>query len=296
MSVIAAASETTPRAEADGPEADDNQLAEILGKHAGSRGGLIAALADIQTRWGYLPETALCAVARATGRSLVDVYGIATFYRAFSLQPRGKHLICVCLGTACHVRGGPGVAEELERQLGIPTGHTTSDGLFSLEAVNCLGACALGPVVVIDGHYYSKVTKPQVRTMLDDAREGRVGAPGSNGHLLPIEVSCPRCNQSLMDAGHPIDDRPSIRVTVCFDEQYGRLRLSSWHGSDQYCAEPDIPAGRVACFLCPFCHQELTDSVCAECDSPLAMMLVRGGGTLRVCARRGCPQRRLDLP
>ncbi len=276
---------------------DKKDVLEIVQSHSADRGGLIAALAGIQDRWGYLPEEALRTVAQSTGRSLADIYGIATFYSAFSLRPRGKHLVCACLGTACHVRGGPGVVEEIERQLGIQAGETTADGLFSLETVNCLGACALGPVVVIDGHYFSKVRKPQVRKLLDDARAGRIGSNGDTGRRVPLEVACPRCNHSLMDAGHPIDERPSIRIAVCFDDQYGRLRLSSWYGGDGSCAEPDIPTGHVARFLCPYCHEELTGSgACPECDAAMATMLVRGGGALRMCARRGCPNRRLDFP
>jgi (2Fe-2S) ferredoxin len=190
------------------------------------------------------------------------------------------------------------VAGEIERQLGIRAGETTPDGLFTLETVNCLGACALGPVVVVDGHYFSKVRKSQVRGLLEDAVTGRASSKGSVGQLVPVDVSCPRCNHSLMDSSHPIDDRPSIRLTACFDEHYGRLRLSSWYGSDSYCAEPEIPAGHVTNFLCPFCHETLTgqDMCCPECDAPLATMLVRGGGAVRVCTRRGCPSRRLDLP
>lgn len=257
----------------------------------------MATLADIQAEWGYLPEKALRIVAEATSQPLVDVYGLATFYSAFSLKPRGKHLICACLGTACHVRGGPGVVEEMERQLRIRVGQTTEDGLFTLETVNCLGACALGPVVVIDGRYFSKVRKTQVRRLLDDTLAGLAGSEEGAGRLLPLEVGCPRCNRSLMDPGHPIDDRPSIRVTACFDDQYGWLRLSSWYGGNGYWAEPEIPSGCPVRFLCPSCHKELTGAaVCPECDAPMATMLVRGGGALRVCARRGCPSRRLDFP
>jgi NADH:ubiquinone oxidoreductase subunit E len=298
---------TTAAAEGDGPSRADaglqaeqdveRDVEEILRKHGAERGGLIAVLAAVQARCGYLPEEALRSVARAMARPLADVYGIATFYRAFSLRPRGKHFVCACLGTACHVRGGPGVVEEIERQLGIQAGETTDDGLFTLETVNCLGACALGPVLVIDGYYHSKVRKSQVRRLLDDARAGLTGSEADVARLLPLEVSCPRCNHALMDPAHPIDDRPSIRVTVCFDEQYGRLRLSSWYGGEGSLAEPEIPAGRVARFLCPHCHDELTgDDACPQCDAPMATLLVRGGGAMRLCARRGCPNRRLDLP
>src|SRR3972149_3511391 len=100
-------------------------LARILEKHRDGHGGLISILEEIQAVYSYLPREALEEVARRTGRSLVDIYGVATFYTAFSLEPRGKHLVSCCLGTACHVRGGPAVAEELERQLGIKAGETT---------------------------------------------------------------------------------------------------------------------------------------------------------------------------
>ncbi|MDY0170132.1 MAG: NAD(P)H-dependent oxidoreductase subunit E [Thermoguttaceae bacterium] len=276
---------------------DEQGILDILQRHSTDRGGLIAVMADIQAEWGFLPEEALRIVARASGRSLVDVYGIATFYSAFSLRPRGKHLICACLGTACHVRGGPGVVEEIERQLGIRQGETTPDGLFTLETVNCLGACALGPVVVIDGHYFSKVRKTQVRRLLDDTLAGRAGKEDGAGRLVPLEVSCPRCNRSLMDPGHPIEERPSIRVTACFDDQYGRVRFSSWYGGNGFCAEPEIPSGHTARLLCPYCHEELTGTdACPACDAAMAAMLVRGGGVLRVCSRQGCSGRRLDFP
>jgi NADH-quinone oxidoreductase subunit E len=142
----------------------------ILQSRNGQRGGLIAILEEVQDQYGYLPEEALRALARQTGQSLVDVYGVATFYRSFSLQPRGRSLISVCLGTACHVRGGPMVVEAFERRLGIHAGETTPDGEFTLETVNCLGACALGPIVVVDGQYFSKVTPAQVGRILKKIR------------------------------------------------------------------------------------------------------------------------------
>ncbi len=129
---------------------------------------LISVLEDIQERYNYLPETALREVAKVLSMPLRDVYGVATFYRAFRLQPRGRHEICVCLGTACHVRGGQRVLEKLERDLNIKAGETTKDKNFTLETVNCLGACALGPIVVIDGRYYGNVTPTKVSNFLKE--------------------------------------------------------------------------------------------------------------------------------
>lgn len=143
---------------------------EILRRCEGQRGGLIAILEAIQSERGYLSEEALRTVSEETGRSLVDVYGVATFYRSFSLKPRGKHLICLCLGTACHVRGAPRIVEEFERRLKIKAGETTPDGEFTLETVNRLGACALGPVALVDGHYYANVDTAEVKRILREVR------------------------------------------------------------------------------------------------------------------------------
>ena len=153
-------------------EIDLKDVLGILEKHNKDGSGLIAILEEIQAEYGYLPEKSLRIVSDKTGRSLVDIYGVATFYRSFSLKPRGKHLICACLGTACHVRGAPRVVEELERQLGIEAGQTTADKEFTLETVNCLGACALGPIVVVDNHYFSNVDMAKVKHILEKARAG----------------------------------------------------------------------------------------------------------------------------
>jgi len=144
---------------------------EILDRHGKERSGLLSVLEDIQDEFGYLPEDALRTVAKETGWPLVEVYGVATFYRSFSLKPRGKHFICACLGTACHVRGAPAIVEELERRLGIKAGNTTPDNEFTLETANCLGACALGPTVVIDGRYFPKVRKSHVARLIEEARK-----------------------------------------------------------------------------------------------------------------------------
>lgn len=274
----------------------DEDLLEILQQHDGSRGGLVALLQAIQARYGYLPEAVLRGVSQRTGCSLVDLYGVATFYRSFSLQPRGEHLVCACMGTACHVRGAARIVEQFEEQLGIAAGETTPDGQFTLETVNCLGACALGPAVVIDGRYFSKVKKSGVRQLLDDARTG-FGRGEGNGRIgLAITATCPRCNRSLMDSEHPLDGHPSIRVSVLSDRQHGLLRISSWYGDGRVSRECELPGDRVARFFCPHCHGELAaGSKCAACQAPLVALVVEGGAMLRICSRLGCEKYLLDL-
>jgi len=127
---------------------------------------LISVLEEVQEHHNYLPEEVLREVAKKLEIPLRDVYGVATFYGAFRLKPCGKHLIHVCLGTACHVRGANRVIEEIERQLNIKAGETSKDREFTLETVNCLGACALGPIVVIDGKYHGNVTPAKVASLL----------------------------------------------------------------------------------------------------------------------------------
>jgi len=134
----------------------------FLKKHKTQKRALIAILQDIQAEFNYLPQVCLKTVASSLSINLIDVISIATFYRAFSLKPRGQHLITICLGTACHVRGGPKILDEFERKLNIKAGETTKDGQFTLETVNCLGACALGPIAVIDGNYHGQM---KIRTV-----------------------------------------------------------------------------------------------------------------------------------
>ena len=276
---------------------DSERILKILEKHNKDRGGLIAVLEEIQAECSYLPEEALRLVSERTGRSLVDVYGIATFYRSFSLKPKGRHLVCACLGTACHVRGAPRIVQELEQQLLIKTGETTPDREFTLETVNCLGACALGPVVVIDGHYFSKARKSRVSQLLDDALNGFGKLEiGKDKRIFPIDVTCPHCNHSLMDETFAIDGYPSIKVSVSFDHEDGWLRLSCLYGSYNFVSEFDIPIDSVVCFLCPHCGVEFpSPSDCSMCGAPMVPMLVDGGGIVQICSRRGCKNHMLDL-
>ena len=278
-------------------EVDSKDILRILEKHNEDRGGLIAILEEIQAEYGYLPEKSLRIISDKTGRPLVDVYSIATFYRSFSLKPRGKHVICACLGTACHVRGAPRVVEEFERQLGIAVGQTTADKEFTLETVNCLGACALGPVVVIDGHYFSNVRKSRISQLLEQAQNGFGKLDiRKDKAVFPIDVNCPHCNHSLNDETFEIDGHPSIRVTISCDHKQGWLRLSSLYGSYNFASELDVSTGSVVSFLCPHCGVEFPSTLdCSMCTAPMVPMLVDGGGIVRICSRRGCKNHRLDL-
>ena len=276
---------------------NQDKTSGIVVKHDTDASGLIAILEGIQAKYSYLPKEALKTLAEKTGRSLVDIYGVATFYRSFSLEPRGKHLVSVCLGTACHVRGGPAIAKEVEEQLGIRAGQTTPDREFTLETVNCLGACALGPVVVADGHYFPKMKVSMVKDILDKVRTGLdIVEVDTDERIFPIDVSCARCNHSLMDPGRQIDGHPSVRVTVSFSHKHGWLAISSLWGSYAVQSEYEIPGDTIVHMFCPHCHAELIGGArCAECGAPMVPMIVRGGGVVQLCSRRGCKGHILDL-
>jgi len=131
---------------------------------------LISILHDIQAKYGYVPEVKIREVAQSLEIPLVDVYGVVTFYKSFSLAPRGRHSITVCLGTACHVRSSPRVLQRISEILQIEPGETTEDQEFSLEAVNCLGCCALGPMVVVDGKHHGLMNSAKVDVLLRNCR------------------------------------------------------------------------------------------------------------------------------
>lgn len=145
---------------------DKEKIQSYIDKHDGKKDSLIAILQDIQNEHNYLPQEALRYVAKVLKIPLSDVVGVATFYRAFSLTPRGKHTCTVCLGTACHVRGGPKILDEFERRLKVRPGETTKDNAFTLETVACLGCCAIGPVVVVDKDYHAHTSVRQVGPIL----------------------------------------------------------------------------------------------------------------------------------
>jgi NADH-quinone oxidoreductase subunit E len=131
---------------------------------------LVPILQQVQKAYGYLPKPILMAVSDRTGISASQIYGVATFYEQFYLEPHGRHTVRCCRGTACHVKGGPNIIKTLKRILGIEPGETTDDMEFSFETVACLGACALAPVMVIDGTYYGKMSYRKVGLIVGSIR------------------------------------------------------------------------------------------------------------------------------
>ena len=148
-------------------EIDVDKVDQIIDRYVGEEGGLIQVLLDIQQELNWIPLEAAKQVSERLDIPLSQVYRVASFYKAMSLIPRGKHLVSVCLGTACHVRGGARVMGKVEAALGIKEGETTADMNFSLERVNCLGCCALGPTVKIDEDYHGKMAPAKVEEVLE---------------------------------------------------------------------------------------------------------------------------------
>jgi len=142
------------------------KLDTIIRNHEKKKGSLIGLLQDITESFGYLPVKVLEEVSDKLRVPLSHLYSLATFYASFRLEPMGKHYCSICVGTACHVRGATRVVEAVERELGIKSGETTPDGNFTMETVNCLGACALGPLVVIDGDYHGNMDGRKIIKLL----------------------------------------------------------------------------------------------------------------------------------
>ncbi|MFC2019356.1 NADH-quinone oxidoreductase subunit NuoE [Chloroflexota bacterium] len=130
----------------------------LIDSYADRKEQLISLLQDVQGQYNYLPRDILVRISQRLDIPMSQVFGVATFFKSFSLKPRGRHVLTVCTGTACHVRGGNRIKHKLERDLNIKAGETTSDGRFTVETARCLGACALGPLVVADGKYEGQVT------------------------------------------------------------------------------------------------------------------------------------------
>jgi NADH-quinone oxidoreductase subunit E len=146
--------------------AELRRLNPILERYPKDESSLIMILQDVQAEFNYLPPELLKIVAKEIGVPKARVFGVATFYKAFSLEPRGKEIIKVCMGTACHVRGAPLIKDELERQLDIKAGGATKDLKYSLELVNCVGACAMAPVAIVGDKYYPNLSPDKLKKII----------------------------------------------------------------------------------------------------------------------------------
>ena len=142
------------------------QLLECIEKNRGDKGALMPVMHEAQNIYGYLPVEVQTIIAEKLNIPLAEVYGVATFYSQFSLNPKGKHQISVCLGTACYVKGSDKILEVLERELKIKCGECTPDGKFSIDSCRCVGACGLAPVMIIDGEVYGKLKDGDVESIL----------------------------------------------------------------------------------------------------------------------------------
>jgi len=143
-----------------------SKLESILKGHSSQPHQLIEVLQDVQESYGYIPEEAMGEISKTLGAPLIDVYRVASFYKAFKLKPSGKYVITICNGTACHVRGAQLLLDQAMSQLGIKPGEVTDDGMFSIEYVNCLGACALGPIASENGSYHHHMTPAKFRKFI----------------------------------------------------------------------------------------------------------------------------------
>jgi len=158
------------------PESPDAVVRRVVARYDGRKRSVIQVLQDLQTEFRWLSPGTLEAAARELEVPLAHVFSVATFYKSFSLEPRGRHVCTVCMGTACHVRGGAAILEHFERKLGLKAGATSPGGEYTLERVNCLGACALAPLAVVDGRYHGQMTEAKANEVLKPV-VGGVGGP-----------------------------------------------------------------------------------------------------------------------
>jgi len=145
---------------------DQEKIDQLIDKYAGEEGVLIQLLLDVQRELNWVPKEVVQRISERLQVPLSQIYRVASFYKSMSLKPRGRHLVNVCLGTACQVRGGPRLMDRIREVLGINPGETTQDMKFTLERVNCLGCCALGPVMVVDGEYHGKIMPAKAEEIL----------------------------------------------------------------------------------------------------------------------------------
>ena len=146
----------------------DEKMEQILNKYTKEKSNLIQILNDVQESYGYIPKTAQLAISEYLGLPMAEIYGVITFYSRFTLRPKGKYNISVCLGTACYVKGSEKVLDRLKEKLGIDVGETTPDGKFSIEATRCIGACGLAPVFTVNDEVYGNATPELMDKVLEE--------------------------------------------------------------------------------------------------------------------------------
>jgi NADH:ubiquinone oxidoreductase subunit E len=149
-----------------GTKDQEAKLLEVIAKYKGQKGALMPIMQEAQDIYGYLPYQVQKIISDETGIPIEKIYGVATFYAQFSMSPKGKYIVSVCLGTACYVKGAGKILEEVEKSLGIGDGECTADGKFSLEVCRCVGACGLAPVMIVAGDVYGKMTPDRVAGVL----------------------------------------------------------------------------------------------------------------------------------
>jgi len=149
-------------------------MEKIMSESFKNQRELIHMLHDAQKKFGYIPAQSISEISKELKISESEIFGVLTFYKAFTLKPRGKHLITICMGTACHVRGAPMILDEFERKLGIKAGETSEDNQFTLETVNCVGACALGPIAIADGDYHGQMKTKEVDEVVKKLKQEKI--------------------------------------------------------------------------------------------------------------------------
>ena len=147
------------------------EIKEIVAQYINEPTPLMMILSAVQTKYGYIPMEAQELISEETGISVAEIYGVVTFYSFFSLKPKGKYVVGVCLGTACYVKGGQLVLDKFQELLGIKVGETTEDGLFSLDALRCIGACSIAPAVSVNGKVYQKMDPSKVAGVIKEYRD-----------------------------------------------------------------------------------------------------------------------------
>jgi len=151
-------------------DAGVKKINEICDRYINEKTPLMMILSDIQHEYGYIPLDVQQIVSARTGISVAEIYGVVTFYSFFSLEPKGKYVVGVCMGTACYVKGAQQIIDKFSEVLGIAPGETTADGMFTIDALRCIGACGIAPAVTINGTVYPKVTVDKVTTIVEDYR------------------------------------------------------------------------------------------------------------------------------